>query len=76
MLRNPAVWKIAAVLVVIIAAINFTLGVNLLPSFAEASEKGTFAALIITWSMVMVCVVSGLFLAAFLLKAQGPRPKA
>jgi len=72
-MRNPTFWKIAAIVTLAIAAVNFTLGVNLLPSFAEASEKGTFAALIITWSMVMVCVVSGLVLAAFLWNA---RPKA
>jgi ethanolamine transporter EutH len=69
-MRNPAVWKVAAVLVLAIAIVNFMLGVNLLPSFAEASERGTFAALLITWSMVMVCVVSGLFLALFLFTAR------
>ena len=72
-MRNPTLWKIAAIVTLAIAAVNFTLGVNLLPSFAEASEKGTFAALIITWSMVMVCVVSGLVLALFLLKAKPSR---
>jgi hypothetical protein len=72
-MRNPTLWKIAAIVTLAIAAVNFTLGVNLLPSFAEAAEKGTFAALIITWSMVMVCVVSGLVLALFLLKAKPSR---
>lgn len=67
MLRNPTFWKLAGVFTLVVAAINFTLGVNLLPSFTEASEKGTFAALLITWSMVMVCVVSGVVLAGFLL---------
>jgi hypothetical protein len=69
-MRNPTFWKLAAVFVLVVAVINFTLGVNLLPSFAEASEKGTFAALLITWGMVMVCVLSGLFLAAFLFTAK------
>jgi hypothetical protein len=72
-MRNPTFWKIAAIVTLAIAAVNFTLGVNLLPSFAEASEKGTFAALIITWSMVMVCVVSAVVLALFLLKARPSR---
>ena len=72
-MRNPTLWKIAAIVTLAIAAVNFTLGVNLLPSFAEASEKGTFAALIITWSMVMVCVVSAVVLALFLLKARPSR---
>lgn len=69
-MRNPTFWKIAGLLVLAIVIVNFLLGVNLLPSFGEASEKGTFAALMITWGMVMVCVVSGLFLAAFLLTAK------
>jgi hypothetical protein len=72
-MRNPTLWKIAAIVTLAIAAVNFTLGVNLLPSFAEASEKGTFAALVITWSMVMVCVVSAVVLALFLLKARPSR---
>jgi hypothetical protein len=72
-MRNPTFWKIAAIVTLAIAAVNFTLGVNLLPSFAEASEKGTFAALVITWSMVMVCVVSAVVLALFLLKARPSR---
>lgn len=69
-MRNPTVWKIAAIVVLVIVAINVTLGINLLPSFGEASEKGTFAALLITWGMVMVGVVSGLALAAFLFTAK------
>jgi hypothetical protein len=69
-MRNPTLWKLAALFVLVIAAINFTLGVNLLPSFTEASEKGTFAALLITWGMVMVCVISGVVLAAFLFTAK------
>ncbi len=72
-MRNPTFWKVASLFVFAVIAVNFTLGVNLLPSFAEASEKGTFAALLITWGMVMVSVVSGLFLALFLLTAKPSR---
>jgi hypothetical protein len=69
-MRNPTVWKVAAVLVLGIVALNLVLGVNLLPSLGEAGEKGTFAPLLITWGMVLVCVVSGLALAGFLLTAK------
>jgi hypothetical protein len=69
-MRNPAMWKVAALVVVAIVAINVILGVNLLPSFSEAAEKGTFAALLITWSLIVVCAGSGLLLAGFLLTAK------
>jgi hypothetical protein len=72
-MRSPTVWKVAAVLVVGIVALNFVLGLNLLPSTTEAGEKGTFAPLMITWTMVLVCVGSGLALAAFLLTAKKGR---
>jgi hypothetical protein len=72
-MRNPAVWKVAGAVVLAIVLLNLTLGVNLLPSFGEASEKGTFAALLVTWGMVMVCAVSGVALAAFLFTARRAR---
>ena len=72
-MKNPAVWKVAAVLVLLIVAVNVTLGINLLPGFTEASEKGTFAALLITWAMILVCAGSGLALAGFLLTAKRAR---
>ena len=69
-MRNPAMWKVAALVVVAIVAVNVILGVNLLPSFTEAAEKGTFAALLITWALIVVCAGSGLLLAGFLLTAK------
>jgi hypothetical protein len=72
-MRNPTVWKIAAVLVLGIVLVNVILGVNLLPGPAEASEKGTFAPLLITWGMILVCAGSGLVLAAYLLTAKRSR---
>ena len=69
-MRNPAVWKVAALLVVAIVAVNVVLGVNLLPSFTEAAEKGTFAALLITWGMIVIGAGSGLVLAGFLFTAK------
>ena len=72
-MRNPAMWKLAAVFVVAIVAINVMLGLNLLPSPAEASQKGTYAALMITWAMIAVCAGAGLVLAGFLLTAKRAR---
>ena len=69
-MRNPTVWKIAAVLVLAIVIVNLTLGLNLLPGPTEAQEKGTFAALMITWAMVLVSAGSGVALAGFLLTAK------
>lgn len=69
-MRTPMAWKIAAILVVGIVAVNVVLGINLLPPPGEASEKGTFAPLVITWTMILISVGSGLALAAYLLTAR------
>ncbi len=69
-MRNPTMWKVAAILVLAIVLVNVTLGLNLLPGPAEAREKGTFAALLITWAMVLISAGSGLALAGFLLTAK------
>jgi hypothetical protein len=66
-------WKVAGVVVLAIAAVNVTLGLNLLPGPSEASEKGTLAALLITWTMVLISAGSGLALAGFLLTAKRAR---
>jgi hypothetical protein len=66
-------WKIAAVVVLGIVVVNVMLGVNLLPPPGEAQEKGTLAALMITWAMVLISAGSGLVLAAFLLTAKRRR---
>jgi len=63
-------WKIAALVVLAIVLVNVTLGLNLLPGPSEAREKGTFAALLITWGMVLISAGSGLALAGFLLTAK------
>jgi hypothetical protein len=72
-MRNPTMWKLAAAAVLAIVLLNLTLGVNLLPGPSEAQEKGTFAALIITWTMVLISAGSGLALAGFLLTAKRGR---
>ncbi len=69
-MRNPTMWKVAAILVLAIVLVNVTLGLNLLPGPVEAREKGTFAALLITWAMVLISAGSGLALAGFLLTAK------
>jgi hypothetical protein len=66
-------WKVAAVVVLAIAVVNLTLGMNLLPGPSEASERGTLAALMITWTMVLISAGCGLALAAFLLTARRAR---
>ena len=71
-MRNPTMWKVAGIVVLAIIAVNVILGVNLLPSVSDAGQKGTFAALLITWSIVAVGVFSGLALALFLLTARKP----
>ena len=72
-MRNPTMWKLAAVAVLAIVLVNLALGVNLLPGPSEAQEKGTFAALMITWAMVLISAGSGLALAGFLLTAKRAR---
>jgi hypothetical protein len=46
---------------------------NLLPGPSEASERGTFAPLLITWGMILVSAISGLVLAGYLLTAKRSR---
>lgn len=73
MLRSAAFWKLAGVLVLVIVAINITLGLNLLPSFADAVKSERVAVLLITWGMVGVCAVCGVVLGLFLLTTKPAR---
>ncbi len=55
---------IAALLLAVIAML---FGINLLPSCGEASERGIFAPLIITWTLGLIATGSAVTLGVFLL---------
>ena len=59
---------VVAIVVVVLAMVAIALGNGLLPSPSEATERGTFAPLIIIWLMIATTVVCALALAAFLFK--------
>jgi len=59
------------VIVLGLAALLLTLSVNLLPSAAQATQKGTFAPLVFTWLMIGTTLLSAVALAGFLFSAKG-----
>ena len=67
----PAI--VVAVVVLGMAVLVYLLGVNLLPSYAEAVERQTVAPYYIVWTMIWVTELCALGLAASLLQkgAQG-----
>lgn len=62
----PAI--VVGVIVLGIALIVYVLGVNLLPTYAEAVERQTVAPYYIVWTMIWVTELCALSLAASLLQ--------
>lgn len=57
---------VVAVIVLGIVAVTVALGVNLVPTSAEATERGVYAPWIIVWGIIAITDVCGLLLAGFL----------
>ena len=55
-----------AVFSIILAILAMVLGLNLLPSRAEASEAGTFGPWLFTWMLIWVTMASGFVLGGYL----------
>jgi hypothetical protein len=59
-------WVLFVLAAVVLAGVIVMLGLNLLPSSAEATERGTTSPLILVWTMILVSVGSAATLAGYL----------
>jgi hypothetical protein len=59
---------VVAVVVLALAVVAILLGVNLLPTKAEAIQKGTYAPWLIVWGMIAIADICALLLATFLFR--------
>jgi hypothetical protein len=60
---------VIAIAAVGLAVAAWGFGLYLLPSMAEAHEKGTFAPWVVTWIMIWVTTISAIALAGYLMFA-------
>jgi hypothetical protein len=66
---NRNVWIAAGLVVIAIGILNFLLGMNLVPTMAVATERGTVAGWWLIWSVIALVEISVLALGVFLLAA-------
>lgn len=60
--------KLIAVASLVVVAMLLVTSLSLMPSSAEAAEKGTSAPLVLTWIMIGGTLLSGVVLAGFLFR--------
>jgi hypothetical protein len=68
MTRYPVLIIVAAIVVAVLGVGAILLGNGLVPTQAEALEKGTYAPWIIVWSMVLITSACAAALSIFLFK--------
>ncbi len=66
---NRNVWIVAGIVVIALGIVNVILGMNLVPTMAVASERGTGPGWWLIWCVIALTVVCALALGAFLLAA-------
>jgi hypothetical protein len=66
---NRSVWNVVGVVVLGLALITVVLGTYLVPSMAEAGERGTIAGWWLIWIVIGSVVASSIALAGFLFAA-------
>ena len=66
---NRTVWIVAGIVVLALGLINVVLGLNLVPSIAEAQQKGTAAGWWLIWFVIALTVACAVALGGFLLAA-------
>ena len=66
---NRKVWIVAGIVVIALGILNVILGMNLVPSMAVATERGTGPGWWLIWSVIALTVVCALALGGFLLAA-------
>jgi threonine/homoserine/homoserine lactone efflux protein len=62
-------WIVAGIVVIALGILNVILGMNLVPTIAVATERGTAPGWWLIWSVIALTVVCALALGAFLLAA-------
>ena len=64
-MRNPTMWKVAAVVVLAIAMVNVMLGTEPAAWSVRGEREGHVRRPVITWAMVLISAGSGLALAGY-----------
>jgi uncharacterized membrane protein len=67
--------KLVGIAALALAAILLLVSVSLLPSTTEATEKGTFAPLVLTWIMIGTVLLSAFALAGHFLRRGDDRSR-
>jgi hypothetical protein len=71
-LKNAALWKVVALVVLGLGALLVVFGMNLMPSQETAIAKGSIAPWRLTWGMIWITVLMTVVLAGYLFTV---RPK-
>jgi len=66
---NRNLWLVAGLVVIALGIMNILLGMNLVPSMAVATEKGTIAGWWLIWIVISLVVISAVSLGGFLVAA-------
>ena len=66
---NRNVWIVAGLAVIALGILNVVLGMNLVPSMAVATERGTAAGWWLIWVVITLVLLSAVSLGGFLLAA-------
>lgn len=71
-LKNAALWKVVALVVLGLGALLVVFGMNLMPTQETAIAKGSIAPWRLTWGMIWITVLMTVVLAGYLFTV---RPK-
>jgi hypothetical protein len=72
LLKNAALWKVVALVVLGLGALLVVFGMNLMPTQETAIAKGSIAPWRLTWGMIWITVLMTVVLAGYLFTV---RPK-
>jgi hypothetical protein len=72
LLKNAALWKLVALVVLGLGALLVVFGMNLMPTQETAIAKGSIAPWRLTWGMIWITVLMTVVLAGYLFTV---RPK-
>lgn len=73
LLKNAALWKLVAIVVLGLGALLVVFGMNLMPTQATAIAKGSIAPWRLTWGMIWITVLMTVVLAGYLFTVGGKK---
>lgn len=73
LLKNAAVWKLVALVVLGLGAMLVVFGMNLMPTQETAIAKGSIAPWRLTWGMIWCTVAMTIVLAGYLFTVGGKK---